>query len=150
MAAGLKTGDWVVFPGSGGGVGHMGVQLAKAMGFRVIGIDTGAEKKALCLRLGCEHFLDFKEVENVEKEVIKLTGGEGAHAVLVTTGSASAYKSAPSMVRPGGKIMCVGLREYSQRLPLRSFEESWLIWSLKQNPAKSSLGLILWSWLERI
>jgi D-arabinose 1-dehydrogenase-like Zn-dependent alcohol dehydrogenase len=72
---------------------------------------------ALCLRLGCEHFLDFKEVENVEMEVMKLTGGEGAHAVLVTTGSASAYKSAPSMVRPGGKIMCVGLREYFQRLP---------------------------------
>ena len=137
MAAGLKTGDWVVFPGSGGGVGHMGVQLAKAMGFRVIGIDTGADKEALCLRLGCEHFLDFKKVENVEKEVIKLTGGEGAHAVLVTTGSASAYKSAPSMVRPGGKIMCVGLREYPQRLPLRSSEESWLIYGLSSKTRPS-------------
>jgi alcohol dehydrogenase, propanol-preferring len=51
-----------VFPGGGGGVGHMGVQLAKAMGMRVIAIDGGEEKKELCLKtLGADEFIDFTQ-----------------------------------------------------------------------------------------
>jgi threonine dehydrogenase-like Zn-dependent dehydrogenase len=41
---------------------------------------------------------------------LKITNGEGVHAVFVTAGSPSAYKSAPKMLRIGGKIMCIGLR----------------------------------------
>lgn len=44
----------VVVPGAGGGVGHMAVQYARAMGLRVIAIDTGDSKKEMCLRLGAE------------------------------------------------------------------------------------------------
>ena len=106
----LKAGDWAVFPGAGGGVGHMGVQLAKAMGFRVIGIDAGQAKRELCEKLGCEAFIDFLETKNVEEEVVKLTDGRGAHGVFVTAGSMEAYKSAPRMVRVGGRVMCIGLR----------------------------------------
>ncbi|RDW67626.1 GroES-like protein [Coleophoma cylindrospora] len=105
----LKAGDWAVFPGAGGGVGHMGVQIAKAMGFRVIGIDGGEEKKALCMKLGCESFVDFTKTEDVVAEVIKITGGLGAHGVFVTATSAAAYKTAPMMVRVGGRVMCIGL-----------------------------------------
>jgi propanol-preferring alcohol dehydrogenase len=90
----------------------MGIQIAKAMGMRVIGIDTGDDKRHLCLRLGCEAFVDFAKVKDVAAEVKRLTGGKGAHGVFVTTGSAAAYKNAPSMLRIGGKIMCIGLREY--------------------------------------
>lgn len=105
----LKAGDWAVFPGGGGGVGHMGVQLAKAMGMRVIVIDGGEEKRKLSEELGAEHFVDFSKVESVEQEVIKLTGGKGAHGVFVTATSGAAYKSAPMMLRTGGAVMCVGL-----------------------------------------
>lgn len=112
MESELKAGDWAVFPGGGGGVGHMGVQLAKAMGMRVIGIDGGQEKRELCEKLGCEAFVDFTEVTNVEEEVMRITDGKGAHGIFVTAGSAAAYKSAPNMVRVGGRVMCVGLREY--------------------------------------
>lgn len=101
-----------MFPGAGGGVGHMGVQLAKAMGMRVIGVDTGAAKKALCEKLGCEVFIDFAEVDNVAKEVMIATGGKGAHGVFVTAGTAAAYGSASSMVGIGGKVMCIGLRKW--------------------------------------
>ncbi len=108
----LKAGDWAVFPGAGGGVGHMGVQLAKAMGFRVIGIDGGQAKRELCVKLGCEAFIDFLETKSVEDEVLRITGGRGAHGVFVTAGSIKAYQSAPAMVRVGGRVMCIGLREF--------------------------------------
>ncbi|CAO2657399.1 Nn.00g035250.m01.CDS01 [Neocucurbitaria sp. VM-36] len=107
--SGLKPGDWAVFPGAGGGVGHMGVQLAKAMGMRVIGVDGGDDKKDLCMKLGCEAFVDFTKVKDVAEEVVKICDGKGAHGVFVTATSAAAYASAPMMCRIGGRIMCVGL-----------------------------------------
>lgn len=109
--SGLKPGDWAVFPGAGGGVGHMGVQLAKAMGMRVVGVDGGDEKKALCMKLGCEAFVDFTKVKDVAEEVVKICDGKGAHGIFVTATSGSAYASAPMMARIGGKIMCIGLRK---------------------------------------
>jgi propanol-preferring alcohol dehydrogenase len=81
----LHPGQWAVFPGGGGGVGIQGVQLAVAMGLRVVVVDTGKERRELCLRYGAEHFVDFKEVEDTAGEVVRLTGG-GGHAVFVTGG----------------------------------------------------------------
>jgi alcohol dehydrogenase, propanol-preferring len=84
--SGLRPGQWAVFPGGGGGVGIQGVQLAVAMGLRVVIVDTGAERKALGKKYGAEHFVDFKETEDTAAEVVKLTNG-GAHAVFVTGGT---------------------------------------------------------------
>jgi propanol-preferring alcohol dehydrogenase len=108
--SGLKPGQWAVFPGGGGGVGIQGVQLAKAMGFRAIAIDTGADKKELCTRLGAEAFIDFKVVSNVAEEVIKVSDGIGAHGVFVT--APQAYRDAISYAggRAGAIVMCIGLR----------------------------------------
>ncbi|KAF2692043.1 GroES-like protein [Lentithecium fluviatile CBS 122367] len=107
--SGLRPGDWAVLPGAGGGVGHMGVQLARAMGMRVVGVDGGEEKRELCMRLGCEAFVDFTEVEDVAGEVVGICDGKGAHGVFVTAMSKEAYASAPLMCRVGGKVMCIGL-----------------------------------------
>jgi len=108
--SGLKPGDWAVFPGGGGGVGMQGLQLAKAMGLRPVAIDTGADKKKLCMETaGAEHFIDFKETPAVTEEVIKICDGIGAHAVFVT--AVQAYPQSVSYLggRVGGKVMCVGL-----------------------------------------
>ncbi|KAK2751097.1 hypothetical protein FQN57_000172 [Myotisia sp. PD_48] len=107
--AGLEAGNWAVFPGAGGGVGIQGVQLAKAIGIRVIAIDTGANKRDLCLKMGAEHFIDFKESEDVIKDVIAASDGIGAHAVFVT--APQAYKDAVAYTgrRVGSKVMCIGL-----------------------------------------
>jgi D-arabinose 1-dehydrogenase-like Zn-dependent alcohol dehydrogenase len=56
----LSYGDWVAVPGAGGGLGHLAVQYAIAAGMRVVGIDTGAEKKQLVEGYG-GIFIDFKE-----------------------------------------------------------------------------------------
>lgn len=106
----LKAGNWAVFPGGGGGVGHMGIQIAKAMGMRVVVIDGGEEKRALSLdTLGADAFIDFTQVKDVVAEVIRVTDGKGAHGVFVTAGNKAAYGAAPQMVRIGGRVMCIGL-----------------------------------------
>ena len=61
----VRPGQWIVIPGSGGGLGHFAIQYAKAMGMRIIGIDGGDEKKELSLRLGAEHYIDFTKVRAV-------------------------------------------------------------------------------------
>jgi propanol-preferring alcohol dehydrogenase len=91
----------------------MGVQLAKAMGMRVVGVDGGDDKRELCMKLGCEAFVDFTKVKDVAEEVVKICDGKGAHGVFVTATSAEAYRTAPLMRRIAGKVMCIGLREYS-------------------------------------
>lgn len=87
----------------------MGVQLARAMGLRVIGVDGGNDKREICLQLGCEAFVDFTVARNIEEEVTRISDGMGVHGVFVTATSPAAYASATKMVRIGGKVMCVGM-----------------------------------------
>ncbi|KAH0845027.1 Alcohol dehydrogenase 2 [Fonsecaea pedrosoi] len=107
--SGLKPQQWACILGAGGGVGHLGIQIAKAMGLRVIGIDGGPEKEKMCMKLGCHAFVDFSKVQNIPEEVVRLTDGKGAHGVFVTATSPKAYTMGIEMLRIGGVLMCVGL-----------------------------------------
>ncbi|KIV96991.1 hypothetical protein PV10_00801 [Exophiala mesophila] len=106
--SGLKPGDWAVFPGGGGGVGIQGVQLADAMGFRPVVVDTGKEREQLCKSLGAEHFVDFKEVEDPVKTVVELTEG-GAHGVFVTAVQAYPIALGYLGARAQAKVVCIGI-----------------------------------------
>ena len=57
---------------------------------RPIAIDGGEIKKKLCLGMGAEAFIDFRETKDVPAEVVKIAGGIGAHGVIVT--AYQAYK----------------------------------------------------------
>lgn len=59
--SGLNPENWAVFPGSGGGVEIQGVQLARAMGFRPIAIDSGAEKRDPCFNWELKHSLTLEK-----------------------------------------------------------------------------------------
>jgi propanol-preferring alcohol dehydrogenase len=125
IVSGLRPGHWAVFPGGGGGVGIQGVQVAKAMGFRPIVIDTGEAKKKLSHEMGAEAFIDFKETKEVAEEVKKVADGIGAHGVFVT--APAAYSNATDLVgdRVGGTIMCIGLPPHgSTKIEV---EPSWFI-----------------------
>jgi hypothetical protein len=52
-----KAGEWIAIPGAGGGLGHLAVQYAKALGLKCIAIDGGEEKEALCKKLGADIFI---------------------------------------------------------------------------------------------
>ncbi|KAH8659826.1 putative alcohol dehydrogenase [Xylariales sp. PMI_506] len=109
---------WVVISGSGGGLGHLGVQLAaRVRGYRVIAVDSGAEKRDLSLECGADHFVDF-DAEDVSARVHEITGGEGAHAVLVVSGSEDAFRAAPLLVRNMGLIVTIGLPRNDFEIPL--------------------------------
>jgi alcohol dehydrogenase, propanol-preferring len=100
-----RPGDWVVISGIGG-LGHMAVQYAKAMGFHVAAVDVADDKLALARQLGAELTANAKTEDAVAK-IKKETGG--AHGVLVTAVSTGAFRQAIGMLRRGGTCSLVGL-----------------------------------------
>ncbi|GAQ34906.1 hypothetical protein AtubIFM57143_010184 [Aspergillus tubingensis] len=121
MKTKTRPGDWIVLPGAGGGLGHMGVQIAAKKGLKVIAIDSGEKKKQLCLSLGANAFLDYK-TDDVEREVKALTSGLGAHAVICTANNEPAYTQSINMLRSLGVLVCVGIPSVPFRLPATPFE----------------------------
>jgi len=108
--SGARMGQWVVLPGCGGGLGHLAIQYATAFGFRVIGIDTGAEKEKLAKSLGVEVFLDFKKEKNMIAAIKAATpDGLGPQAAIVMSSAAAGYEEALEYIRPGGTVVAVGL-----------------------------------------
>lgn len=75
---------------------------------RVIAIDHGEEKGKLCKEIGAEEYIDFQSVKDLAAEVKRITT-YGAHGVVVTASTKEAYESAPSLLRPGGTMVVVGL-----------------------------------------
>src|ERR1700674_2634359 len=100
-----RPGEWVVISGVGG-LGHVAVQYAKAMGLHVAAIDIGPDKMQLARNLGAEITVDAKQEDPVQ--VIQKKIG-GAHGVLVTAVSLPAFKQAIGMLRRGGTCVLNGL-----------------------------------------
>jgi len=70
------------------------------MGFRVIAIDTGSEKQEMCLNtLGAEEFVDFAKGDVVAK-VKSVTGGLGAHAVILLAVTEKPFQQATEVNLP--------------------------------------------------
>ncbi|CAK7221120.1 hypothetical protein SBRCBS47491_004419 [Sporothrix bragantina] len=113
---------WVVISGAGGGLGHLGVQLAssqKAGRYKVIAIDHGEAKRQQSLDAGAHFFIDYGQSDDeIEKKVKDLTGGEGAHAVIVVSGAQAAFRTAPRLVRNMGVLVTVGLPVADFMLPV--------------------------------
>jgi propanol-preferring alcohol dehydrogenase len=101
-----RPGQWIVISGVGG-LGHVAVQYAKAMGLHVVAVDVADEKLALARTLGAEIVVNGR-TPGVIDEVLERTGG-GAHGVLVTAVSVSAFGQALRMVRRRGTVSLVGL-----------------------------------------
>ena len=103
--ADIRAGEWVVISGAGG-LGHVAIQYAKAMGLNVAVVELGPEKTGLAKRLGAEIVIDAL-TQDPPTEIQKQIGG--AHAVLVTAVSTTAFKQAMGMLRRGGTCVLVGL-----------------------------------------
>lgn len=101
-----RPGEWVVISGIGG-LGHVAIQYAKAMGLKVVALDIAADKLALARAAGAEGVIDARSPDAVA-DVLKATAG-GAHGILVTAVSPPAFSQAPRMVRRKGTVALVGL-----------------------------------------
>lgn len=101
-----KPGEWVVISGVGG-LGHVAIQYAKAMGLKVAAIDIAEDKLALARETGADLAVNALAAGAVDK-VLAATGG-GAHGVLVTAVSTAAFAQALKMVRRKGTVSLVGL-----------------------------------------
>jgi alcohol dehydrogenase, propanol-preferring len=88
-----------------GGLGHMAVQIARAMGAEVTAIDVSDEKLALAQSLGAASVLNASSTK-VAKE---MRAKGGVHVALVTSASNAAYDTAFACLRPTGILLAVGL-----------------------------------------
>lgn len=100
-----KPGDWVVISGIGG-LGHMAVQYAVAMGLNVAAVDVDDDKLAFAKSLGASVVANARHVDP-GKTFHDSFGG--AHAVLVTAVSPKAFEQAIGALRRGGTMVLNGL-----------------------------------------
>ena len=100
-----KPGDWVVISGIGG-LGHMAIQYAVAMGLNVAAVDIDDDKLAFAKRLGASVTANAKQVDPAQ--LFQESFG-GAHGVLVTAVSPKAFEQAIGTLRRGGTMVLNGL-----------------------------------------
>src|SRR6201997_2582217 len=99
----VKAGDLVAVLGIGG-LGHLGVQYARHMGFEVAAIARGADKAALAKKLGAHHYIDSGA--NNPAEALLALGG--AKVILVTASGGKTVTETFKGLRPGGVSVILG------------------------------------------
>ncbi|KAL4861009.1 hypothetical protein BDV12DRAFT_204464 [Aspergillus spectabilis] len=130
VEADTKLGSWLGVSGAGGGLGHLAIQYAKALGLRVLAIDHGS-KKEFCLGLGADVFVDFTQFstdEGLAAHVKDVTDG-GCHSLLVCNAASKAYDQALDLLRYAGTLVCVGIPERDVH-PMKNSEPWRLITGL--------------------
>ena len=113
--ADVRPGEWVVISGAGG-LGHLAIQYAKAMGLQVCAVDIDDGKLAHATELGADLIVNATAEDAVEA-VRKGTNG-GAHGVLITAPSLGAFKQGVAMARKRGTCVLVGLPPGEFPVPL--------------------------------
>ncbi len=101
--SGASAGNLVAVQGIGG-LGHLGIQYARQMGFRTVAIGRGADKKPLAEKLGAHHYLDT----NVGPPAEALQKLGGADLVLATAPDSKSMSALVDGLGPNGTLMIVG------------------------------------------
>ena len=98
--SGARAGDVVAVQGIGG-LGHLGVQYARRMGFETVALGRGKDKEPLAKELGAHHYIDSSAVDTVS-ELQKLGG---ARVILATAPSAKAISSVVEGLGVNGNLL---------------------------------------------
>eukprot|EP00029_Vermamoeba_vermiformis_P005378 TRINITY_DN1852_c0_g2_i1.p1 TRINITY_DN1852_c0_g2~~TRINITY_DN1852_c0_g2_i1.p1 ORF type:complete len:291 (-),score=65.88 TRINITY_DN1852_c0_g2_i1:274-1125(-) len=99
-----KPGDVVAVQGLGG-LGHLGVQFAAKMGFKVVALSSGADKKDLATKLGAHVYVDVTKEDPVK--VLQSLGG--AKVILATAPYADTISPLTPGLCPDGRLIVVGI-----------------------------------------
>jgi propanol-preferring alcohol dehydrogenase len=101
----VRPGEWVAISGIGG-LGHIAIQYAKAMGLHVAAVDIADDKLKLAREVGAEITVNAREQDPViqlQKEI------GGAHGALITAVSPVAFGQGLGLLRRGGTCVLIGL-----------------------------------------
>jgi D-arabinose 1-dehydrogenase-like Zn-dependent alcohol dehydrogenase len=101
--SGAHGGDLVAVQGIGG-LGHLGIQYARQMGFRTVAIGRGGDKQALATKLGAHEYIDTNAGDPAE--ALQKLGG--AHVVLATAPDSKSMSALVNGLGPNGTLMVVG------------------------------------------
>lgn len=101
---GLRAGETVLVHAGAGGLGVMAVQIAKALGARVVATVGSRDKMEVAKRVGADVVVDYS-VEGWEKAVVEGSGGEGVDVVFDTVGLVG---RSLRCLRHGGRVLVVG------------------------------------------
>jgi D-arabinose 1-dehydrogenase-like Zn-dependent alcohol dehydrogenase len=102
--SGAMPGDLVVVLGIGG-LGHLGIQFANKLGYKVAAVGRGSESEALAKRLGAHIYIDNK-VTNAAEALQKLGG---AQVILATAPSSKSMTELIDGLGPNGKLIVIGV-----------------------------------------
>lgn len=102
--AGVRAGDLVAVQGIGG-LGHLGIQYARQMGFRTVAVGRGADKESLARKLGAHVYIDTA----TEDAVAALQKLGGARLVVGTAPDSKAISGLVDGLAPGGKLLVIGV-----------------------------------------
>jgi D-arabinose 1-dehydrogenase-like Zn-dependent alcohol dehydrogenase len=101
--AGARSGDLVAVQGIGG-LGHLGIQYARQMGFRTVAMGRGADKEPLARKLGAHEYIDT----NAGAPAAALQKLGGARVALATAPDSKSMAALVDGLAPGGKLLVVG------------------------------------------
>ncbi|KAI0058587.1 alcohol dehydrogenase [Artomyces pyxidatus] len=111
----LKAGEWLLVTAAAGGVGIAAVQIAKALGAKVIAACSPSKMEVPLKYGGADHVVDYTK-EGWQKEVLKITGGRGVDVVYDPVGR---VKDSLKCIVWGGRVLVVGFAGGEiEKLPL--------------------------------
>jgi D-arabinose 1-dehydrogenase-like Zn-dependent alcohol dehydrogenase len=114
--SGARAGDVVAILGIGG-LGHLGVQYARKMGFVTVAIARGQDKAPLAKQLGAHHYIDSAS-QNVAEALLALGG---ARVILATATSGKAMSATLGGLGLNGKLIMIGVSEEPVEVPITQF-----------------------------
>ncbi|CAL1710921.1 unnamed protein product [Somion occarium] len=127
-------GDLVAVQGIGG-VGHLAIQYAKAMGFRTVAISSSDSKREIAQRLGATHFIDASK--GSVGQALQQLGG--ARVVMCNAPNTKAMEDALMGLRPKGQLLLIALDRGAVTVPIfplvskRISVRGWAVGTVKDN-----------------
>jgi alcohol dehydrogenase, propanol-preferring len=100
---GARAGDLVAVQGIGG-LGHLGIQYARQMGFRTVALGRNKDKEPLAKKLGAHDYIDTA-ADNPVDALQKLGG---ARVILATAPDSKSISAVVDGLAPGGKLLVIG------------------------------------------
>ena len=156
---GLKAGERVLIHAAAGGVGISATQIAKGIGAEIFGTASASKHDAI-REQGVAHPIDYRTMD-FEKEVSRITGGEGVDVIMDALGPTS-FRKDYRLLRSGGRLIMFGASELQTgsgkrdlpralramaRMPLATMP--WWKSAGIMNENKGVFGLNMLSWWDR-